>query len=600
MYTAYKKPAVLRMSPYVPVDEKDETSCYATLLLYVPWPEEGEEGLLRGSENAVVALEDYKVNNSISPHISHFFEAQQKSDEIMNNHGEAEIDIETLNQYESDSVVSAEDCAGESGSEDEDFLNMMQLDGEDNDDSESDVDADHGAEIVSMEEVEAISTNEAEECVQKTRYSLLEKFIEDAHQRMLAQMRKDNMFTSGRSGDGDGDSAMYEEYDDEDIFEALENSERRQVELNKRISRFTVDQQKAFQSIKETLLAGRSRIDLDSQIVQFITGGAGVGKSEYIKCIIEFVRLHYGRRRGFYGSVLAMAPTGAAAYNIGGMTWQSALGCEMSDKAKGGGGNLMSNERAVKFGKLMRSVKLIILDEVSMVSLQSLQEISQRIVEALSTLEEYHDIRSALKSAPFGGIHIIFCGDLYQLKCVAGASITSVTKKDLDAKAVTGRDLWFTLNRYLSFAVSTRYDGHTGIDLDNFLKGARVGVPEVDYIDQLNARMCITIQEAMQKTHPKALWLASTKKEVMEINIFMYNNLVKRGNFAYDVVAHHTTSKEHGTKVSKEKRKQLFKDTEWKILKKTNITPGVLRLAVGSRVKVTENLATQLGMSMHS
>ncbi|MCP4182155.1 MAG: hypothetical protein GY761_02395, partial [Hyphomicrobiales bacterium] len=170
---------------------------------------------------------------------------------------------------------------------------------------------------------------------------------------------------------------------------------------------------------------------------------------------------------------------GAAAYNIGGMTWQSALGCDItSDTKKNRGKNLMSNERAVKFGEYMRSVKLIILDEVSMVSLESLQEISQRIVEALSTVEEHYAVRSELKTAPFGGIHVIFCGDLYQLKCVGGSSIINVTSKNLDATAVTGRDLWMSLNRYLNFQMSTRYDGHTGADLDKFLKDARVGMPD--------------------------------------------------------------------------------------------------------------------------
>lgn len=606
VYTAYKKAAVVRMSPYVPVNEKDETSCYATLLLYIPWPAEGEEGLLRGSESAVEALEAYTSKHRISSQVSQFFAMQRRSDEIMNNHGEAEIDVEALNQYESDSASSTGGDAID-GSEDENFLNVMDAEVVDDDDDDDDGSRagsqdNREEEIVTMVEGDYISPSDAEVCVDKVQITQYEKFVENKLQEKLSSIRKENTFTAYSDSDVDmfHDEAdtFDEDYEGEDRYEPLKDDEAREKAVLERIARFTPDQQEALLSVRRALLAKRKLTDIDTQVVQFVTGGAGVGKSEYIQCVIEIVRLYYGRQRGFYGSVLAMAPTGAAAYNIGGMTWQSALGCEMLDTSKNGGGNLMSNERAVKFGEYMRSVKLIILDEVSMVSLQSLQEISKRIVEALSTVDEHYGIRSELKAAPFGGIHIIFCGDLYQLKCVTGSSIPNVTRNDLEVKAVTGRDLWYSLNRYVNFKVSTRYDGHTGVDLDRFLKGARVGRPDTAYIDRFNARMCITVEEAKRKTHPKAMWLASTKKEVDDINKFMYNDLVKRGNFAYDVVAHHTTSMERGGRISKKERIKIFKDTEWKTPRKSNITPGVLRLAIGSRVKLTENLATQLGIVM--
>ena len=49
VYTTYRTPAVLRMSPYIPVNDKDESSCYSLLLLHVPWPAEGEVNLQRTS-----------------------------------------------------------------------------------------------------------------------------------------------------------------------------------------------------------------------------------------------------------------------------------------------------------------------------------------------------------------------------------------------------------------------------------------------------------------------------------------------------------------------------------------------------------------------
>ena len=56
VYTRRKKNAVINLCPYIPTDTTDETSCYAILLLHVPWPQEGEK-YIRGEISAVQQLQ---------------------------------------------------------------------------------------------------------------------------------------------------------------------------------------------------------------------------------------------------------------------------------------------------------------------------------------------------------------------------------------------------------------------------------------------------------------------------------------------------------------------------------------------------------------
>eukprot|EP01034_Spumella_vulgaris_P037919 gene37919-46788_t len=61
---------------------------------------------------------------------------------------------------------------------------------------------------------------------------------------------------------------------------------------------------------------------------------SGTGKSFLIHALTKYTQIVYGKSVSFFGSVLKTAPTGGAAFNIGGHTWHSALG--VFDKPFGG------------------------------------------------------------------------------------------------------------------------------------------------------------------------------------------------------------------------------------------------------------------------
>ena len=84
----------------------------------------------------------------------------------------------------------------------------------------------------------------------------------------------------------------------------------------------------------------------------------------------------------------------------GGVTWQSALCYNfMKDKP----GNPINESTAQLLKNRWKDVRLVIADEFSMMSAADLREINRRLQIAKSSSEEW------------GGVHIIFGGDFYQV-----------------------------------------------------------------------------------------------------------------------------------------------------------------------------------------
>ena len=106
----------------------------------------------------------------------------------------------------------------------------------------------------------------------------------------------------------------------------------------------------------------------------FITGGAGSGKTTLTRAIIEHVHTH-GQK------VASLASTGMAATLIGGQTLHSFfdLGIANSQDELERNGKL---ECSKKVHKLIHSMNLIVIDEISMVSAPVLDMIRLRLLQA--------------------------------------------------------------------------------------------------------------------------------------------------------------------------------------------------------------------------
>ena len=131
----------------------------------------------------------------------------------------------------------------------------------------------------------------------------------------------------------------------------------------------------------------------------FLTGKAGTGKTTFLKYI----------RKNTYKNAIVAARTGVAAINAGGVTLHSLFQLPFEPYLPGVSNPL--KKIFFRFSKqkieLLRQLELLIIDEVSMLRadvLDCIDEILRRIRR---------------NTRPFGGIQVLYIGDMFQLPPVA-------------------------------------------------------------------------------------------------------------------------------------------------------------------------------------
>lgn len=143
----------------------------------------------------------------------------------------------------------------------------------------------------------------------------------------------------------------------------------------------------------ERALAERLIRDTGEHI--FLTGRAGTGKTSFLKRLSEIS----------HKRLAVIAPTGIAAINAGGVTIHSFLQFAPGIYIPG------MRMRRYNFSeaklRLLRTLDLLVIDEVSMVRADLLDQIDDTLRWARRS------------SAPFGGLQMLFIGDLQQLAPVA-------------------------------------------------------------------------------------------------------------------------------------------------------------------------------------
>ena len=103
--------------------------------------------------------------------------------------------------------------------------------------------------------------------------------------------------------------------------------------------------------------------------------------------------------------VLLCAPTGCAAFNIGGFTIHSALKIPRSTKKVY---EPLGNEALNTLQSQLSGLQILIIDEISMVNARVLAFIHGR-------LKQIKQVKASDRHAIFGGVCILAVGDFYQL-----------------------------------------------------------------------------------------------------------------------------------------------------------------------------------------
>lgn len=143
------------------------------------------------------------------------------------------------------------------------------------------------------------------------------------------------------------------------------------------------------------------RFVTETQESIFLTGKAGTGKTTFLK----YLREHSSK------NMVVAAPTGVAAINAGGVTLHSLFQLPLHPFLPTEN-NRQQLLQGIRYNKqrinLLKKIELLVIDEISMVRCDTLDAIDS----ILKSVRRNHQM-------PFGGVQILFIGDLYQLPPVA-------------------------------------------------------------------------------------------------------------------------------------------------------------------------------------
>ena len=193
------------------------------------------------------------------------------------------------------------------------------------------------------------------------------------------------------------------------------------IDLSERIGMLNEDQRRIFDQVVDHL-HHQHRHETDDckcrdlkPLHMFVSGVGGTGKSFLIETIRSQVKEIWKDHAGDDTTCAVAAPTGLAAYNVGGVTVHRLFQLPIEHEGKTAGYWSLSKVAQKVMSTNLRSLKLIIIDETSMLSSLNLAYIHLRLEELFGGAGDDY----------FGSMNMLFVGDILQLPPVTGSPVFS-------------------------------------------------------------------------------------------------------------------------------------------------------------------------------
>ncbi|KAK3922162.1 ATP-dependent DNA helicase RRM3 [Frankliniella fusca] len=225
-----------------------------------------------------------------------------------------------------------------------------------------------------------------------------------------------------------------------------------------------------------------------------VQGKAGCGKSTVIRAMTSELSKRLGST-----SFRLLAYTAVAALNINGETLHSGLQFLPGDFSP------LVGERAKAFQDDMESVRFLIVDEYSMVSLALLAMIEQRCSQA----HPYSTER-------FGGMFVYLIGDLSQLPPIASTPLYGVPTRGASEMVLRGRQAF---SEFRHAVVLTQSKRQADTSLQKVLDEVGRGHCSPQSYELLQRRFSSVVSPSEQRLFRDALHIFSTRKPARMYNL---------------------------------------------------------------------------------
>ncbi|XP_065077679.1 uncharacterized protein LOC135700938 [Ochlerotatus camptorhynchus] len=294
----------------------------------------------------------------------------------------------------------------------------------------------------------------------------------------------------------------------------------------------------------------------------FFTGPAGCGKTFTLRILMETFNRFGQAQNSQNNAYVACASTGKAAVAINGTTVHSAFRITMARRNNAS----LSFESLQLYRNAFANIKAIIVDEVSMVGADVLNTIHARLQ---SITGNYDD--------PFGGMNIIFCGDLRQLPPVNARPVYKPC-----ANSMHGAVLWQSLDFFPLVRVMRQTDIEFSTVLTKIGNGEQLTVEETGLIE---SRFRTT--EWCKQNVPSAVRLFHRNVDVERYNCEALTDLDGLDCTAEDAFVGYSNVEQLASS-----RIKLYKMS----VVETGCLPYMVRLVVGMPYMVTTNVDVEDGI----
>ena len=348
--------------------------------------------------------------------------------------------------------------------------------------------------------------------------------------RALEALSNVKKINEARQADGKEEEVSKEDYEPQLIGEAKETAMNDILDMNtnssdklsleERVGMLNDDQRRIFENIKTHLYHQQRHEANDCScelkpLRMFVSGVGGTGKSfliETIKALVNYIW-------SLDGLLCAVAaPTGLAAFNVGGITIHRLfqLPVEHAARAATYWSLPKSSQKVMKTA--LRNVKIFIIDEISMVSSLNLSYMHLRVEELFGGNEW------------FGSMNVLFVGDLLQLQPVSGTPVfEKISNKSLlfQLGCATSVNIWRDSVVYDELTINERQK--TDKEFSSMLNCVRHGSPTDETLSILEKRVIkVSISDKfseLQKSGQIPVCLFPSRKACDNFNAEMLGHL---------------------------------------------------------------------------
>jgi len=317
----------------------------------------------------------------------------------------------------------------------------------------------------------------------------------------------------------------------------------------------TQHQRRAMEYIIQSTLKPTSKDAPEPERLQMLLHGpGGSGKSVVVRA-----SAHMLRQSGV--GVIIAAPTGVAAWNINGITLHSCCLLPVVNKSYGKACDLPlpCGPQLAALQNIWNLVSVLFVDEMSFVSSYMLERLDQHL-------------RLAKNAAyiPFGGVHLVLSGDLYQLPPPGGLPP-------------------FASRLWMLFQLCELEGNHRASKDPKWaalLARVRVGKHTDQDVQELHS-MVLKPKDGKQPA-AKAVYLYPTRRAVAESNCtYIEDHVKKTGGNLYECPSLDTNVKTGAP---------LSAEVVWADPENTGGLEALLRVAIGVRVMLRHNIDVQDGL----